>query len=223
MTSAAAGRPAHGARSTVGGGLADWLIGGGILALLVAAFGVWGLPLLFPPGPVTAERTAPPPVPLAPLVDEGPLPVLPGIEAPLAPAATTTTGATPPPPARAAEALRREVAELINSDAGADAPAIEATQAEAFVGADQLITLPSPPVGERISVAALAQRLGNDPQAEVTVRRQVVAVQPRRLVDLLQQAVVDDAAPAAPRPLQHIAQELQRSAAMPTTRRPSPA
>jgi hypothetical protein len=204
MTDVESGRRTHGASRTVGGSGADWLVGGGVLALLVAAFGMWG-PQLSDWRASSGHPAERPSAVRAPL-EETPLATLAPLEAPVPPTAQPgrDTGM------RRTEPLQPEVSRLLDSPQRG--PVIEARQADGFIRADSVLRLPAPAAGGKVTLDALAERLSADPAATVTVRQEVVATQPRRLVDLLQQAAQDTPGDPAPRPLEQLAQQLLQTA-----------
>lgn len=240
-------RPPRGSRGTIGGDFADWLIGTGIFALLLAAFGLFGLPWLAsrPAAVSPLEVHAPPDRPQAehlPLTRLAPLEVpMPGADPPArAPLPGTVpptpgSGAFQPHPAGAIAAghppagdtapqtLRPEVAALVSPPV-ADAP-LEAHRADGFVAAQTPIRLPGLPSTERVSVAELTARHGGRRDAQVTVRREVSALAPRRLVDLLQRASIESlgAGETPPRPLEDLAEDLRSLLARAETAAPSSA
>ncbi len=216
---ATATRASHGASRTIGGDLADWLIGAGVLGLVVAGLGFWGLPALLPQDHTAAVTGMPTPA-ADPLVD-APLVQLGLLEAPMpggsGPAQTLQkhhlTAAEPassaPPEASVAEPLRADVATRVL--ATHTAVPMAARTAEGFVGAATPLLLPAPPVTERVSVAELSERHGHRGEAEITLRQETTAELPRRLVDLLQEAAVAPPATGVtgPRTLTALAADLR--------------
>ncbi|HAZ61804.1 MAG TPA: hypothetical protein DCY89_09560 [Gammaproteobacteria bacterium] len=217
---ATATRASHGASRTIGGDLADWLIGAGVLGLVVAGLGFWGLPALLPQDHTAAVREMPTTPAADPLVD-APLVQLGLLEAPMpdgsGPAQTlqkhhlaaAEPASSAPPGAAVAEPLRADVATRVL--ATNTAVPVEARTAEGFVGVATPLLLPAPPITERVSVAELSERHGHRGEAEITIRQETTAELPRRLVDLLQEAAVAPPATGVtgPRTLTALATDLR--------------